>query len=196
MKQETTNHGAIVRIKRGLTMSLTAFVLVIAFLAPVSAQDVGTPGFWLNHSDPSSKHYAETWEWIGEGEGAKAEFFDTGDSWLDILKTPPEGNAYFILAHQYIAAQLNVFSLAEEATFVESLTATNLSSIELIVDHAHSLFVINTANSALLSTSSSNSGGLELELVRSGIRQDFINTALVLDEFNNALSEAREALDD
>ena len=193
MKQETNNHGAIVRIKRGLAMSLTGFVLVVAFLAPVSAQDVGTPGFWLNHSDPFSKHYAETWDLIG---GAEAKFFYTGDTWLDILKTPPRGNAYLILAHQYIAAQLNVISLAGETSFAQSLTATNVSSIDLIVDHARSLCEINTANSALLNTSNSDSEGLELELVRSGVRQDFINTAFVLDEFNNALSEAREALDD
>ena len=119
-----------------------------------------------------------------------------GDTWLDILKTPPRGNAYLILAHQYIAAQLNVISLAGETSFAQSLTATNVSSIDLIVDHARSLCEINTANSALLNTSNSDSEGLELELVRSGVRQDFINTAFVLDEFNNALSEAREALDD
>ena len=35
-------------------------------------------------------------------------FGDCDEGWLDILNTPPKGNAYYILAHQYIAAYLNV----------------------------------------------------------------------------------------
>ena len=49
--------------------------------------------------------------WKNKGRDAAAEFdFDGGtDNGLDILKTPPKrGNAYIILAHQYIAAALNV----------------------------------------------------------------------------------------
>ncbi|HJU72388.1 MAG TPA: hypothetical protein VJ717_01485 [Gemmatimonadaceae bacterium] len=51
-----------------------------------------TQGFWKNHT--------ELWN-----EGAT--FFNSGASMITILNTPPKGNAYLILAHQYIAAVLN-----------------------------------------------------------------------------------------
>src|SRR5690606_21092869 len=35
-------------------------------------------------------------------------FFTSGKSYIDALWTAPQGNAYWILAHQYIAAELNV----------------------------------------------------------------------------------------
>jgi hypothetical protein len=38
-----------------------------------------------------------------------APFFGSGLTWQQILDTPPKGgNAYIILAHQYIAARLNL----------------------------------------------------------------------------------------
>jgi hypothetical protein len=62
-----------------------------------------TFGYWKNH-DWDSNHFDDTWDEIGE----ETEFFDTGINWNDILDIPPSGgNAYYILAHQYIAAILN-----------------------------------------------------------------------------------------
>jgi hypothetical protein len=43
--------------------------------------------------------------------GADTPFFGTGASYYEVLNTPPRGgNAYYILAHQYIAAELNQLS--------------------------------------------------------------------------------------
>jgi hypothetical protein len=40
-----------------------------------------------------------------------AIFYATGKPWIDVLTTPPEGDAFYILAHQFIAAGLNLAQL-------------------------------------------------------------------------------------
>ena len=60
-------------------------------------------GYWKNHADPS-KHYDEAWDIVG---GPQALFFNANQGWLQVLDSQPEGgNAYYILARQYIAARL------------------------------------------------------------------------------------------
>jgi hypothetical protein len=75
-----------------------------------------TPGYWKTHSKYGPAPYDETWGLIGEDTG----FFLSGQSYYDVLWTEPKGNAYYILAHAYIAAELNElndadFSVAEDA---------------------------------------------------------------------------------
>lgn len=51
-----------------------------------------------------------------------AMFFSSGLSWQQILETPPQGgNAYLILAHQYIAALLNRASGASAPSSVQTV---------------------------------------------------------------------------
>ena len=71
-----------------------ATVHLTAPLCPVGC--VWTQGFWKTHPDvwPSGFH-------------PDAPFFSSGKTWMEALWTPPRGDAYFILAHQYIAAALN-----------------------------------------------------------------------------------------
>lgn len=81
------------------------FGLIIALsvcTAPVAACcscDQFTQGYWKNHPD-----------WPSPPCGVDyGKFFSSGQTWLEVLQTPPKGgNAYYILAHQYIAAKLNV----------------------------------------------------------------------------------------
>jgi hypothetical protein len=54
-------------------------------------------GYWKNHTE----------EWPA-GFDPTSPFFASGTTWLGILQTPPKGSAYVILAHQYVAAALNV----------------------------------------------------------------------------------------
>lgn len=56
-----------------------------------------TQGYWKNHP--------EAWP---EGYSPDAYFFLSGQTWMQVLGTKPEGNGYYILAHQYIAAVLNI----------------------------------------------------------------------------------------
>jgi hypothetical protein len=69
---------------------------------PPSVGCTKTQGYWKNHA--SGKKADPAW-----GSWASAQFFSSGKTYLEILNTPPKGgDAYIILAHQYIAAKLNV----------------------------------------------------------------------------------------
>jgi hypothetical protein len=64
-----------------------------------------TQGYWKTHSKYGPAPSDTTWE---AKAGGDAEFFLTGLSYYEVLWTEPRGgNAYYILAHQYIAAELN-----------------------------------------------------------------------------------------
>ena len=67
-----------------------------------------TQGYWKTHSiyGPASKPN-DTWDLILP-DGPDTYFFFSGQTYIEVLNTPPKkGNAYYILAHQYIAAELN-----------------------------------------------------------------------------------------
>ena len=65
-----------------------------------------TQGYWKNHAWPAHPMWAPstlaTWPDINNWK-----FFDSGIEWPEVLNVQPRGDAYFILAHQYIAASLN-----------------------------------------------------------------------------------------
>ncbi len=68
-----------------------------------------TQGYWKTHADPTRKQYDSTWQLIG-ASGAGTTFYASGMTWLQVFNTAPKGNAYYILAHQYMAAKLNVLN--------------------------------------------------------------------------------------
>ncbi|MBB6612879.1 hypothetical protein H7F15_17690 [Pontibacter sp. Tf4] len=74
-----------------------------------------TQGYWKNHADPGKKQYNSTWD-----NYLEATFYSSGMTYLQVLNTPPQGDAYFILAHQYIAAELNVAAGASMPTDVKT----------------------------------------------------------------------------
>jgi len=55
------------------------------------------------------------------GDLQRGTSFDGGASAIDILNTPPKGNVYYILAHQYITALLNVQGDADPADIQDEL---------------------------------------------------------------------------
>ena len=65
-----------------------------------------TPGYWKTHSEFGPSSYDATWALLPAG--ARTVFFLSGRNYHQVLWTPPQGNAYYILAHPYIAAKLNV----------------------------------------------------------------------------------------
>jgi hypothetical protein len=68
-----------------------------------------TPGYWKTHSEYGPAPYDDTWALLSNG--ADTPFFSTGYTYFEILHMPPQGgNAYLILAHAYIAAELNVLN--------------------------------------------------------------------------------------
>lgn len=65
-----------------------------------------TQGYWKNHADPSKKQYNSAWD-----NYLEARFYSSDMDYLTVLKTSPKGgDEYYILAHQFIAAELNVVS--------------------------------------------------------------------------------------
>lgn len=76
-----------------------------------------TQGYWKTHSKYGPAPYNPTWAKIGED----TVFFKSGQSWYQVLWTPPSGgNAYYILAHQYIAAKLNILNGAASTPEVDA----------------------------------------------------------------------------
>lgn len=70
---------------------------------PPGPSCTSTQGFWKNHP--------ELWDAVADGTPflTTTTFYNSGVSYLTIMNTPPaKGNAYLQLAHQFIAASLNV----------------------------------------------------------------------------------------
>jgi hypothetical protein len=84
------------------------------FPPPACPVDLGctyTQGYWKNHSDNWPTDYQPS-----------AWFYSSGQTWLEVLGTEPKGgNAYYILAHQYIAAVLNKANGAYVPAGIESI---------------------------------------------------------------------------
>lgn len=92
-----------------------------------------TQGYWKNHADPE-KHYDSAWDLItgSGGPGPNTVFFLSGISYLEVLReSPAGGNAYYQLAHQYIAAVLNQLKGASGTTEVQDalVSARGLLSV-------------------------------------------------------------------
>jgi len=105
-----------------------------------------TQGYWKNH--PSA------WD---DGIKPGDPFFSSGKSWLQVLKTPPKGNVYYILAHQYIAAQLNILNGADPA------------AVQTAIEWAAQFFTDYTPTSTL----------------SEAIRNQATSYANLLDQYNN-----------
>jgi hypothetical protein len=120
-----------------------------------------TQGYWKTHSEygPASKP-DETWAEVG---GPDATFFLSGQTYLEVLNTPVKGNPYYTLAHQYIAAELNM------------LAGVYVRDIEGKLDTAMQLF--NTFTPEETDALKNNDNNKKL----------FKSLAGVLDDFNNGI---------
>ena len=116
---------------------------------PASPGCTLTVGYWKNHAWPSGFWYME--------EVPTMNFFDTGVTWRGILSVEPRGDAYYILAHQYIAARLNQIG---GHSYVPPEVVRALQS-------AHDYFSLSPAARALVS------------------RATIIQWADLLDQYNN-----------
>ncbi|MDF2731105.1 MAG: hypothetical protein K0T01_2895 [Acidimicrobiia bacterium] len=120
-----------------------------------------TPGYWKTHSINGPAPYDDTWAQIGEGTA----FFTSGKTYYQALWTAPGGNAYYILAHAYIAAELNILNGASVPT-----------NVQTAFDSATALF--GTYTPAQIAALRGNSP----------IRAQFTSLAGILDGYNNGLT--------
>jgi hypothetical protein len=125
-----------------------------------------TQGYWKTHSEYGPAPYDSTWSKLDDG--ADTEFFNTGFSWYEIFHTPPKGgNAYVILAHQYMAAYLN------------SIKDENPASLATVTEQ------MATAES-LLTEYFDNYNNRGVPYIPEGDDRELaISTAEILDMFNN-----------
>lgn len=99
-----------------------------------------TQGYWKNHSNAWPATHSPN-----------ATFYGSGQTWLNVLKTPPKGgNIYYILGHQFIAATLNSANAASVPANVQTaltdaaayfanpagspLTKTQLTAMSTLLD--------------------------------------------------------------
>ena len=74
-----------------------------------------TQGYWKTHNESfhGGAPADDTWWLLGDADGDGVggegeEFFLSGLTYFEAMWTAPQGNVYFNLTHQYIAAQLNM----------------------------------------------------------------------------------------
>jgi hypothetical protein len=148
---------------------LTELVEASATITVNLACDVGctlTPGYWKTHSEYGPAPYDETWALLPNG--ADTTFFSSAKSYIEVLWTAPKGgNAYYILAHAYIAAELNFLNEASvppevQDTFVAATALFNTYTPEYI-------------------------GALKNKPGDVALRSQFIQYAATLDWYNNGL---------
>ena len=86
-----------------------------------------TQGYWKTHAIYAPKpQFAKkrdaNWDLVG-ASGENTTFFLSGTSWINVFWTPPKGNAYYNLAHQYMAAKLNIYAGASTPASVVTAIA-------------------------------------------------------------------------
>ncbi len=99
-----------------------------------------TQGYWKTHSDRGPAPYDTTWALLG-GLGEDTIFYNSGKTWYQVFWTAPAGNPYYILAHQYMAAKLNILNGAASTASVDSTLAS-----------AETFFTANTPSTSFSKT--------------------------------------------
>ncbi len=123
-----------------------------------------TPGYWKTHSKYGPAPYDDTWAQLGED----TLFFSSGQSYYQVLWTNPSGgNAYYILAHAYIAAKLN------------GMNGANTSAVASQLTQAEALFSNPLYTPAYVATLKGSKGNT--------LRAQFLTLAATLDKYNNGL---------
>jgi archaellum component FlaF (FlaF/FlaG flagellin family) len=98
-----------------------------------------TQGYWKTHSSRGPARPADdTWNAVG---GPGAIFYRSGRTWYQVFWTPPAGNPYYNLAHQFMAARLNVAN-----------GASTTAEVDACLTFANTFFSNNTPSTRLSNT--------------------------------------------
>jgi hypothetical protein len=120
------------------------------------------PGYWKTHSEFGPATYDDTWAKLSNG--ASTPFYLSGLTWFEVFNTAPAGNAYFQLAHHFMATKLNLLSGADPSAVTAELNAAEA--------------LLNTYTPAQVASLPKNSP----------VRSQMLTLASNLDNFNNSLS--------
>jgi hypothetical protein len=155
-----TNFGGSMNLVSGWQDTFEAQTLIRFEIELIYTGCTRSKGYWKTHSIYGPAPYDSTWEKVGED----STFFLSNLTYYDVCWTPPKGgNAYFILAHQYIATKLNFESGADPSDAQEAF------------DDATDLF--NTYTPEYIKTLKGNNP----------LRQEFLELKDVLDQYNNGI---------
>lgn len=137
----------------GATGSATASV---AIDVPCEGGCSLTQGYWKTHSSFGPAPYDDVWAGL-----ENSPFFLSGKTYYQVLWTSPQGNAYYNLAHQYIAAVLN------------GANGASTDAVQTALGDA----------TALLSTYTP----LQVAMLKksSTVRAQFVQLASILDQYNS-----------
>jgi len=88
---------------------------------PVGTGCTLTQGYWKTHSTFGPAPNDPRWVTTATPLGPNTLFFNSGKTWYEIYQMPPSGgNAYLQLAHQYMAAKLNILNGASSTSAVDA----------------------------------------------------------------------------
>ena len=104
-----------------------------------------TQGYWKNHSDckANGPERDDTWDKIPGGEAEETIFFLSRQDYCEVFDTQSnkKNGKYYILAHQYIAAQLNMLAGADptaaQAAFDEATILLENNTPEMVKGNAN-----------------------------------------------------------
>lgn len=140
-----------------------------AWIVSVTVPCVGgctlSQGYWKTHSEHGPAPYDDTWSRLSYG--ANTVFFNSGKTYYNVLKTAPAGNVYYILAPQFIAAELNQLNGA--AMPPDVLSAYNAAA-NLFGNASYTPSYINGLKGS------------------SSLRKQFISLAATLEEYNTGIT--------
>ena len=122
-----------------------------------------TQGYWKTHSRQGPAPYDNNWANLGSLQ-ENTPFFLSNQTWLQVFKTPPGGNAYYQLADQYMAARLNQLN-----------GASTPANVQTAINSATTLF--NTYTPAQIAALKGNSN----------VRAQFISLAGILGNYNEGI---------
>ena len=139
-----------------------------------------TQGYWKTHNDlfrvgkPGGPASDPAWALVG---GPGATFFLSGQTWFQVFWTAPAGNAYYILAVQYMAAKLNILDGVDASPEVDAAVAA-----------AETLF--GTYTPAQIKALKAN------KPADAALRTQFISLAGTLGSFNEGLAGVEHCTED
>ena len=139
--------AAVFSVSRAASFSLAATASSRSTMMPSAPEDAA----WFNLGDADGD---------GVSEGPDETFYLSGQSYYEVLWTEPAGNAYYILAHAYIAAQLNGLD-----------GASSTAAVDAALDWAETFFMTYEPADPLSKS----------------VRAKVVGKAEILDSYNNGL---------
>lgn len=113
-----TNTAVFVTNDSGTTGNDSAQVVIT--VPPNGMGCTLTQGYWKTHSAVGPAPYDDLW-----ARYQAMTFFSSGKTWYQVYWTAPAGNAYYNLAHQYMAAVMNKANGASSTTSVDAAIAAS-----------------------------------------------------------------------